>query len=142
MSINDYVIEFNANIDQLLSELEIISEQLHKDNLISTEPINHLSYYKNLCKTSRVLNKDIIIESMSGYILQNNEFVNQINQKNCLFFETYDFSKETNKTNILELINCIIKVFNVLSSENQDIIFEYLQVLCGISYEYIKLKFK
>ena len=141
MSINDYVTEFNANIDQLLSELELISKKLITDGLITNDPITHLNYYMNLCKTSRVLNQEILIESMSTYILKNEEFVKRISLKDKEYFNNFDFTTKTKRTNILELITCIRNIFNVLSSENQEIIFEYLQVLCTISFEYIKLKY-
>ena len=141
MSLQQYVLNFNENIDQLLSELSEIGKQLFKDKLITQQPIDHLIYYKNLCKTSRTLNKEITIQSLSAYILKNEEFVIKINNKDKDFFNNYDFSSKTNNDNWLKLITCIKEVFNILNKDNQDIIFEYLQLLCKISLEYIKLKY-
>jgi hypothetical protein len=139
---DDLINSYNTNMQQLLDEMTTLSDTLQEMKLVDSVMVDNFNFYKRLCTNSFSINKIFLIESMAAWIIENPEFVDNIIKKNLEFFIKYDYTKaSSNDKNMLELINCIKNVIIVIDKENQDILFEYIEVLCGITIKYVNKKY-
>lgn len=140
--IDTCVDDYNTNMEQMLQELSVLSDKLYEIKLVTDDMVSNLNFYKRLCGNAYLFNKTYLIESMAAWIIDNPEFVTNLVKRNVDFFCEYDYAVTTKLPDVLELITCIKNVFQLISQDNQEIIFEYVEVLAMTAIKYIEVKYK
>ena len=126
--------------------MEIVSEfnvtcNMYLDLMYSFTNDSDISFYK------KAMNKMIDIEQnkiIEQFIIHCLEYNIQIQNKDIEFFLNFEVQKKIKKDDKQSLLN-IIKIKDLVKTFNEDqinLMFEYLQLLCNFSIEYLINKVK
>lgn len=138
---NELLPVFNDQLKEFLEQLQIISNDLTEKQLLTKRSKANIEFYKNMVEKGLAINQEIVIETFGSFILTEQDFINHIINKDDAFFMNHDYSGTTDDTNIQELIMIVKDVWQYISNENKDIIFEYLQILCQLTVAYANKKY-
>jgi hypothetical protein len=122
---DEYIDSFNENILKLIDGIENIID----DPEIST--------YSTVLKTAIDTNKKSVISYFIKYVLK---FRSQIEENDSEFFMNYDYREDCSERDILVMFDLLKKTWGSLNDDNKKKIFEYLQILCILSNEYLVIK--
>lgn len=132
---------FNDQLSDFLDQLQIIVDDLTEKSKINRSAKANIDFYKNLVQKCMALNKDLVVESYGCFIINENQMIDRIVNKDEDYFMTLNVGVLTNDSNIKELIEIIKSVIIYISESNKDIIFEYMHILCQVALAYAAKKY-
>jgi hypothetical protein len=123
--------------------MEIISYEFNNtcemflDLIYSFTNDSDISFYKKAMK--KIINMDInkIIEQ---FIIHCYIYKDHVDSKNINHFLNLNLKNKYEKESLLGVIK-IKEIFNTFDQDQNNLIFEYLILLCNFSTEYLKIKF-
>lgn len=138
---------FNDQLLQFIDELNVIFNNFYNNNIINSVINDDIIFYKNIANATIKYAYNYSIESFGNYLIRNPDLVPAVMSKDLQFIINFNFSsdgklyayKDKYKSNleIQDLIEIIKKCIQHFSEENNNIMFEYLQILSQLTIIYM-----
>ena len=122
-------------MDAISNEFNITCE-MFLDLIYSFTKNSDISFYKKAMRKLINADKNKIIEQ---FIIHCYSYKDQVESKNTKYFINLDLESKMNNESLLEIIK-VKELFMTFNEDQNNLIFEYLILLCNFSTEYLKMK--
>lgn len=123
-------------MDAISNEFNTTCE-MFLDLIYSFTRNSDISFYKKAMKKLVNADKNKIIEQ---FIIHCYSYKEQVELKNTKYFINLDLENKMNNESLLQIIQ-IKELFMTFNEDQNNLIFEYLILLCNFSTEYLRMKF-